>query len=208
MDALLAGLLAALDEIGTAERTSSILSAVAATVPAATAEVPAPSASAGAVSSANSPVTPVENAIAAAWCDVLGIAEVDVTANFFDLGGDSFSAVRAVSRIEGATVALLALNPTVRDLAIAIDSLEPEDRELDADLERQLAEKQAPKEHPVRPGQLEPGLLVSRPARGASRSSNSSTAAHTVDGQSGVPVVDLLVHAATDEQTGDMGAAL
>ena len=142
MDALLAGLLAALDEIGVAERTSSILSAVAATVPAATAEVPAPSASAGAVSSANSPVSPVESAIAAAWCDVLGIADVDVTANFFDLGGDSFSAVRAVSRIEGATVALLALNPTVRDLAIAIGSLEPEDQELDAEieeLERRLA---------------------------------------------------------------------
>ncbi len=142
VDALMAGLLAALDEIGTAERTTSILSAVAATVPAATAEVPAPSASAGAVSSAKSPLTPVESAIAAAWCDVLGIADVDVTANFFDLGGDSFSAVRAVSRIEGATVALLALNPTVRDLAIAIDSLEPEDQELDAEieeLERRLA---------------------------------------------------------------------
>ena len=115
---------------------------MAATVPAVTPEVSAPSVSAGVVSSVTSPVTPLESAIAAAWCDVLGIADVDVTANFFDLGGDSFSAVRAVSRIEGATVALLALNPTVRDLAIAIGTLEPEDQELDAEieeLERRLA---------------------------------------------------------------------
>jgi non-ribosomal peptide synthetase component F len=150
VDALFAGLLAALDAIGSAERTSSILAAVAATVPAVTPEVSAPSVSAGVVSSVTSPVTPLESAIAAAWCDVLGIADVDVTANFFDLGGDSFSAVRAVSRIEGATVALLALNPTVRDLAIAIGSLEPEDQELDAEIE-ELERRLAATKDPARP---------------------------------------------------------
>lgn len=145
VDALKSGLLAALDDICSAERTSSILSAVAATVPAAPADLPGPAAQAGAASPASpatSPPTPEEKAIAAVWCDVLELADVDVTANFFDLGGDSFTAVRVASRIDGATVALLALHPTVRDLVLAIESSASEDLELEAEieeLERQLA---------------------------------------------------------------------
>ena len=67
------------------------------------------------------PATPREESVAAVYQDVLGLAEVDVTASFFDLGGDSFSAVRAVRRLEGATVALLAARPSVRELAAALD---------------------------------------------------------------------------------------
>jgi amino acid adenylation domain-containing protein len=71
------------------------------------------------------PATSREEAVAAAYRDILGLAEADVTASFFDLGGDSFSAVRAVRRIEGATVGLLAAHPSVRELAAALDRAEP-----------------------------------------------------------------------------------
>jgi SAM-dependent methyltransferase len=91
------------------------------------------------------PATPEEEAIAAVYCDILELTEVDVTTSFFDLGGDSFGAVRAVGRIEGASVTLLALNPSVRELAVALATRGPmtEEEKLDAEiaeLERQLAE--------------------------------------------------------------------
>lgn len=70
------------------------------------------------------PATPREETVAAAYRDVLGLPEVDVTASFFDLGGDSFDAVRAIRRIEGATVGLLAAHPSVRELAAALDQSE------------------------------------------------------------------------------------
>jgi SAM-dependent methyltransferase len=92
------------------------------------------------------PATPEEETIAAVYRDILELAEIDVTASFFDLGGDSFGAVRAVGRIEGATVTMLALNPSVRSLAAALTAAgrDEVDDELDAEiaeLERQLAEK-------------------------------------------------------------------
>ncbi|MET7880774.1 condensation domain-containing protein [Micromonospora profundi] len=91
------------------------------------------------------PATPEEEAVAAVYRDILELTEVDVTTSFFDLGGDSFGAVRAVGRIEGASVTLLALNPSVRALAAALSAggLTSEEDELDAEiaeLERQLAE--------------------------------------------------------------------
>ena len=91
------------------------------------------------------PATPEEEAIAAVYRDILELTEVDVTTSFFDLGGDSFGAVRAVGRIEGATVTLLALNPSVREFAaaLAMGGLTTEEDELDAEiaeLERLLAE--------------------------------------------------------------------
>jgi len=71
---------------------------------------------------ASSPASPHEEAIAAVFRDVLGQPEIDVTANFFDLGGTSFDAVRAIRRIDGASVALLAAHPSVRALAAALNS--------------------------------------------------------------------------------------
>ena len=103
------------------------------------------------------PQTPQEHAIAAVYRDILGIDQIDVTRSFFDLGGDSFGAVRAIGRIDGATIALLAAHPSVRELATALaaatdasdDELDAEIAELErqiaehADLERQLAQKRA-----------------------------------------------------------------
>ncbi|MEU9332344.1 amino acid adenylation domain-containing protein [Streptomyces sp. NPDC048290] len=65
-----------------------------------------------------------EESVAAVFRDLLDLPAVDVRASFFDLGGDSFAAVRAVRRIEGATVGLLAAHPSVRELAAALDAAE------------------------------------------------------------------------------------
>ena len=121
-----------------------------------------------ATTSAAEPVlaaTPQEEAVAAVYREVLDLDQVDVTVSFFDLGGDSFGAVRAISRLEGATVGMLAANPSVRELARALaaaapaDPLDDEIAELErqiaerSELERQLAEKRAARKRsqPPRP---------------------------------------------------------
>ncbi|WP_061294333.1 non-ribosomal peptide synthetase/MFS transporter [Herbidospora cretacea] len=71
------------------------------------------------------PADAVEEAIAAAWCEVLGIRRVGVLDDFFDLGGHSLLATRVVAKLrrtlpEGsAPIALMDLfqHPTVRALA-------------------------------------------------------------------------------------------
>ncbi|MFD5843281.1 alpha/beta fold hydrolase [Streptomyces chartreusis] len=68
------------------------------------------------------PATPREESITEVFRDVLGIDGIDVTASFFDLGGDSFDAVRAIKRIDGATVGMLAGHPSVRALAAALEA--------------------------------------------------------------------------------------
>lgn len=67
------------------------------------------------------PETDTEAAVAAVFADVLAVPEVDVTASFFELGGNSYDAVRTIRRIEGATVGLLGAHPSVRELAAALD---------------------------------------------------------------------------------------
>jgi acyl carrier protein len=47
-----------------------------------------------------SPRTPTESIVAQTWQDLLGVAEVGLSDNFFDLGGYSLLALRAVSRLE------------------------------------------------------------------------------------------------------------
>ena len=76
------------------------------------------------------PATPQEELIAAAYREVLDLNEVDVTASFFDLGGNSFDAVRVIRRIEGANVGLLVSHPSVRELAAALLQQEIADRRL------------------------------------------------------------------------------
>lgn len=102
----------------------------------------------------------IEETVADVYREILGLQELDVTASFFELGGDSFDAVRAVGRIDGASVGLLAANPAVRDLAAALGAAtDAPDAELDSeidDLERRLAEKRTERAQRGAPNQLVP----------------------------------------------------
>ncbi|MFZ2538549.1 MAG: amino acid adenylation domain-containing protein, partial [Oscillospiraceae bacterium] len=56
--------------------------------------------------------------ISAIWCEVLGIENIGIDENFFDLGGESFKSVRVVRKID-PTLSVISLfkNPTIRGLA-------------------------------------------------------------------------------------------
>ncbi len=75
---------------------------------------------------ATAPETPTEVALAEAFTDVLGTADVDVTASFLQMGLDSIVALTAVQAARRRGIALRARLmvecDTVRELAAAIDS--------------------------------------------------------------------------------------
>jgi amino acid adenylation domain-containing protein len=66
----------------------------------------------GDLGGAEGPRTPLEELVAAAWSDVLGIDRVTVDGNFFDLGGHSLLAVQVVTRLRRS----LGIELAVRDL--------------------------------------------------------------------------------------------
>lgn len=72
------------------------------------------------------PDTPTEQALAGAFTDVLGGADVDVTAGFVEMGLDSISALSVVQAARRRGLALRARSmvecDTIRELAAAIDS--------------------------------------------------------------------------------------
>ena len=66
----------------------------------------------------NLPRNSLEREIAEAWASVLGIAAVDIDDNFFDIGGDSLSVVKVVSKInQKIDIVEFFTHPTVRLLA-------------------------------------------------------------------------------------------
>src|SRR6202048_2653245 len=72
------------------------------------------------------PRTPLESAIASIWQDVLGDAAIGVDDEFFELGGDSLSAVRMLAAIEDALLVQVSFvdfldSPTVAALARAVE---------------------------------------------------------------------------------------
>ncbi|MEU1090230.1 amino acid adenylation domain-containing protein [Streptomyces sp. NPDC005892] len=74
------------------------------------------------------PGTKTERTVAAAWTEVLGLAEVDVRTNFFEAGGDSFSLLTVASRLRAEfrldiPVRALVDAPTVESLAGYIEAL-------------------------------------------------------------------------------------
>jgi len=71
------------------------------------------------------PRTPLEETIAAIWCDVLGLEQLSVHDNFFELGGHSLLATLVVVRIREALTGDLEIRtlfdaPTVAGLAEAL----------------------------------------------------------------------------------------
>ena len=78
------------------------------------------------------PRTPVEQALARIWSDVLGMPTVGIQDDFFELGGHSLRATQVISRVRaafGVDVPLRAIfqRPTVRDLATLICEFLPAD---------------------------------------------------------------------------------
>ncbi len=74
------------------------------------------------VSPQEQPASPEETAIAALWCDVLGLERVGVRENFFDVGGHSLLLIQVQERIRaqlGAEISVAELfkYPTVQGLA-------------------------------------------------------------------------------------------
>ncbi|MFI0982752.1 amino acid adenylation domain-containing protein [Streptomyces sp. NPDC021093] len=67
------------------------------------------------------PTTPAEHTLVAVWSQVLGVREVGVDDDFFDLGGDSLTSVRLAAGARAAGLALtpkdVFTRPTVRALA-------------------------------------------------------------------------------------------
>src|SRR5207302_6942021 len=74
------------------------------------------------------PRGPVEELVAATWCEVLGLERVDAHDSFFDLGGHSLLAAQAISRLRQAFGVELQLRdlfaaPTVAGLAERIEAV-------------------------------------------------------------------------------------
>ncbi len=69
------------------------------------------------------PRTPAEEQVAAAWREVLGVEKLSVHDNFFDVGGESFKAIRVVRKIgSGVSVMDLFKYPTIAELAAQLSS--------------------------------------------------------------------------------------
>lgn len=96
--------------------------------------LPAPDLSAHTAAAYVAADTALERMLADVWRDLLDLPDVSVTANFFDLGGHSLSAVKLMSSIRERTgrtlpIAVLFEAPTIRALAqrIAHDAPDGED---------------------------------------------------------------------------------
>jgi acyl transferase domain-containing protein len=85
------------------------------------------------------PRTELERAIADAWSQLLGVAQVGLHDSFLDLGGDSLLASRMVTRLREVVHVEIPIRqvfetPTVGDLAAAVEQLrrQTEEREVEA----------------------------------------------------------------------------
>jgi hypothetical protein len=83
------------------------------------------------------PRTPLEAVVAGVWQDVLGVREIGVRDNFFEMGGHSLLITTLISRLNHMfKVDLPALSlfesPTVADLAVCIETIFQINRDLAA----------------------------------------------------------------------------
>ncbi|MFJ7156742.1 non-ribosomal peptide synthase/polyketide synthase [Streptomyces sp. NPDC101118] len=114
------------------------------------------------------PATPDEIAIAAVWCEVLGVASLSVTDSFFDLGGDSIRAVTLVGALKAAgysvAVSEVFEHRTVGRLAAAVAGRELREQryvepfELISAQDRALVPDGVTDAYPL--SQLQTGMLV------------------------------------------------
>jgi amino acid adenylation domain-containing protein len=74
------------------------------------------------------PETALERQLAEIWCAVLGLEAIGATDDFFDMGGQSLTALKVLQRLKlarpgcRATIADLFNHPTIRGLAAAIEA--------------------------------------------------------------------------------------
>ena len=61
-----------------------------------------------------------EAALAAIWRDILGVDELGVTDDFFELGGDSLAVARALARIRGELGVELTIGTLFRATTVAL----------------------------------------------------------------------------------------
>lgn len=87
------------------------------------------------------PRTEREQQLAAIWTEVLSLPQVGIDDNFFDVGGESFKAIRVVRKIgPDASVISLFKYPTIRELADHLDSAGPKRDGLLIELTKPMAE--------------------------------------------------------------------
>ncbi|MDN4069610.1 amino acid adenylation domain-containing protein [Paenibacillus vini] len=86
---------------------------------------------AGAGNGGEAPRTATEKAVYEVWKDILGLETFGIDDGFFELGGESFKALKAVRRL-GDWIGIMDFfkHPTVRTLAEYIDAGKPSDRHL------------------------------------------------------------------------------
>ncbi|HEX6045328.1 MAG TPA: amino acid adenylation domain-containing protein [Pyrinomonadaceae bacterium] len=75
------------------------------------------------------PKTPVETSLAGIWSDLLGLPQVGINDNFFDLGGHSLMTTQLISRVRELFKVEVPLRqvfqqPTIAELAIVIDEMQ------------------------------------------------------------------------------------
>lgn len=78
-------------------------------------------------SKSQQPLTEEESRIAAIWCDVLKLAHIDVDSSFYDLGGDSLSAISALIAMESKGVPSniskgMLQGMTIREIAARLET--------------------------------------------------------------------------------------
>lgn len=99
------------------------------------------------------PRTPTETILAEIWMEILGIDQISVTDNFFDLGGHSLKATQLIARIADATGVRVALRTlfevsTIASLAPIIDSADVRKTQVPAIPIARLARSGVPDQSP------------------------------------------------------------
>lgn len=92
------------------------------------------------------PQTEVEKIICSIWQDVLGLDVISVKDNFFSLGGNSLSAIRALSKVNSncdikLSIRSLFLDPTVAGVARVIETMKLNEQNLNHLFDNELVEE-------------------------------------------------------------------